>query len=436
MFEGKHSKLKIFLVFFTVFVNSIELFREPFEFYLSYVVMILFLPPLFNKHGIKPISMVMALFAFLFINGIVQIANGNNTPALFFKIIFGVMFSYIFYYLVVAEAEFNVKKLFDLYLKGCYIVSVIGIIQFIGFLIKVPVLYDYGWLLNLWGIVRGGNFGIRINSVFPEPTFFATSISAAVFVAIHNFLTKENYFFTKFEGLIIIIAYLLSYSGVGYMGLFVILLLIFMNYGFIRYLVVFLPLFVLLFYQLYQNVPEFKDRYDSGVELATTGKFKIGKTHGSSLILYNNFQVALKNFENYPLGTGLGSHPIAFKKYSLTKDIKIAGIDGNGMDANSMFNRLLSETGVIGVGLFFLLIVKGFVKRNTAIPVNSSYWIISNATLTLILLNLLRQGHYFLNGFPLLVWIYYYNRQNYLRELDTLDQIPTPPPVGNELANV
>jgi hypothetical protein len=173
------------------------------------------------------------------------------------------------------------------------------------------------------------------------------------------------------------------------------------------------------------------------VEVFSTGKYQLGKTHGSSLILYNNYQVAVRNFDDYYLGTGLGSHPIAFAKYSLTKGSKIRGIDLNGMDGSSMFNRLLSETGVVGVGLFLLLIFKGFVKRNTDVPINGSYWIISNACLTLILLNLLRQGHYFLHGFPLLVWIYYYNKRNYLNALADANKLPEEEPAGsNELIHV
>jgi len=418
MFEGKYSNIKIFLIYFSVFISSMELFKEPFEFYVSYFIFLMFLPYLLQKYGLRSIPKVLALFGFLFINGIIQIGLGNNTSGYFYKIFFGTFFSYIFYYLIVVDSGFDTKKLFDLYLKGCYVVSVIGLIQFIGFQIHIPALYDYGWLLNKWGVIRGGNFGIRINSVFPEPTYFSTSVSLAVFVAINNLLTKENYYYSKIQSLLVIGVSFLSFSGVGYFGLFITLILIFINYGLVRYAVIFVPLLALVFYQLYQNVPEFSERYDSTAEIFTTGNYKLGKTHGSSLILYNNYQVAVRNFKDYFLGTGLGSHPIAFAKYSLTKDVKTAGVDLNGMDANSMFNRLLSETGIVGVGLFVLLIFKGFVKRNLSIPINNSYWIISNALLTLILLNLLRQGHYFLHGFPLLVWLYYYNKQNYLTALE------------------
>ena len=41
-----------------------------------------------------------------------------------------------------------------------------------------------------------------------------------------------------------------------------------------------------------------------------------------------------------------------------------------------------------------------------------TFWIISGAILTMIVVNLLRQGHYFLNGFPFFIWLYYFNYVN------------------------
>jgi hypothetical protein len=426
MLEGKYSRIVVFLIYFTVFVNSITLFTSPFEFYAGYFIYLLLLPGLLMRHGLKNISMVLLFFLFLFLNGLLHLFLGNNTSDYFFKIFFGTFFSYIFYYEVIVESGYDIEKLFQYYLKGVYIVCVIGYIQFIGFQLHIESMYDYHWILNKWSVCGGGNFGIRINSVFSEPSFFSITISSAVFVAVCNIITKQSYYYTKLESLLIIIIYFLSFSGVGYLGVFIIIMLLFVNYGFLRYFIVFVPIAIGIFSVVYQNVPEFRDRYDSTIDIFSTGKFKIGNTHGSSLILYNNYYVAVRNFKDYYLGTGLGSHPIAFAKYSLTHGTKVAGIDQNNLDANSMFNRLLSETGVVGVGLFILLIFKSFVRKNSLIPGNDSHWIISNALLLLILLNLLRQGHYFLNGFPLFMWLYYYNKSVYLKKVAAYEMAELP----------
>ncbi|HRH11298.1 MAG TPA: hypothetical protein PLU73_07270, partial [Bacteroidia bacterium] len=54
---------------------------------------------------------------------------------------------------------------------------------------------------------------------------------------------------------------------------------------------------------------------------------------------------------------------------------------------------------------------KGYIVRDPERP--SNHWLISNAILVMILLNLFRQGHYFLNGFPFFVLLYLYNKIAY-----------------------
>ena len=106
-------------------------------------------------------------------------------------------------------------------------------------------------------------------------------------------------------------------------------------------------------------------------------------------------------------GGGIGSHPVAFKKYSLASKFKVAGFNNNSADANSMLLRLFSETGLFGVTIFIYIIFKFYVRRDP--DRDTFHWLVSNAILVMILLNLFRQGHYFLNGFPFFVLIYIYN---------------------------
>ncbi|MCB0410712.1 MAG: hypothetical protein KDD29_10870, partial [Flavobacteriales bacterium] len=150
-------------------------------------------------------------------------------------------------------------------------------------------------------------------------------------------------------------------------------------------------------------------------------------------ILYNNYIIATKNFKENPLfGTGLGSHPIAFEKYSIAKHIKVHGFNLNSADANSMLLRLISETGLFGVIIMFYIIIKFYIKRDEEYETN--HWLISNGILIMILLNLFRQGHYFLNGFPFFVLLYVYNYFDYQKlfeskenseEVDSLPQTET-----------
>lgn len=408
---AKNSEVLVVFIYLSIFINSIVLFKEPFEFYFGYLIYFLLLPVFAFRYGVN--RYIFFILLVLFVTSMISIMEGNNTWALFLKVFTGFTLSYLFYNYVILEYDYDLEKLFKWYLNGAFIVAIIGLIQFVSFQISFTPGYDYSWLLNKWGVVRGGNFGIRVNSIFGEPTYLASTLSAAFFVSLYNIFRRVSFGISKFKSVVIAIVYILSFSGLGQTGVFLALILLAVNFGLVRYIIIAVPAGIILFNFLYNNVNEFKDRYDSTVGLFT-GKeqFKIGKTHGSSFILYNNYQVAIKSFKNnFLFGTGIGSHPVSFAKYSLAKNFKVSGFNSNAADANSMLLRLISETGLFGVCIFLFILLKCYVSRDALN--DSHHWLISNAILVMILLNLFRQGHYFLNGFPFFVLLYIYNFLSY-----------------------
>lgn len=415
----------VLFIYLSIFINSFVFFKEPFEFYFGYLIYLVLLPVFISRYGFN--GSLVSIFLILLITGVFNIFIGNNTAALFFKVFTGLTLSYFFYYYVVLEFDFNIEKLFNWYLNGCYITSLIALFQFFSFQIGFVPGYDYSWILNKWGFAPGGTFGIRINSIFAEPTHLASVLSAAFFISLYNLTRKETYSISRRKSLIIVIVYILSFSGIGQTGLFLTLLFLAINFGLIRYIFIMIPVAIILFNVLYNNVEDFKQRYDGITGLFSGEEFVLGKTHGSSYILYNNYTVATKNFKtNFMFGTGIGSHPVAFEKYSLAKGIKTFGFNSNGADANSMLLRLISETGIFGVSIFLIIIFKCYVRRD---PNDDTYhWLLSNSLLVMILLNLFRQGHYFLNGFPFFVILYYYNSMSYklYRETAMLSATQTP----------
>jgi hypothetical protein len=71
-----------------------------------------------------------------------------------------------------------------------------------------------------------------------------------------------------------------------------------------------------------------------------------------------------------------------------------------------MLLRLMSETGIYGMGVMILLLIRCWISKPNAI--DNETWVMSNGLTIIILVYLIRQGHYFLNGFPLFLWLYYY----------------------------
>lgn len=412
--HNRSNKLVVFFIYLAVFINSYVFFQEPFEFHFGYIIFLVLLPAFVTRHKLN--KQLVYIFSLLLIIGLLNIALGNNTVAQFFKVFTGMALSYFFFYYVIVEFDSNVDQLFKWYLKGAFIVSLIGVVQFVSYQIGFKPGYNYQWIFNKWGVILGGNFGIRINSIFGEPSHLGGVLSAAFFISVYNLFMKEGYYLSRWQSMTIVVVYLLSFSGLGQMGIFVTIILMALNFGLVRYIFLLVPMTMFLFYFLYNNVKDFRDRYDSLIELFTTGKFVLGKTHGSSFILWNNYTVALENFKtNFIFGTGIGSHLIAFDKYSKAKDFVVRGFNFNSADANSMLLRLISETGLFGVTVFLVIIVKGYVKRVEETTTN--HWLISNALLVMILLNLFRQGHYFLNGFPFFVLLYVFNAVDYKNQM-------------------
>jgi hypothetical protein len=392
-------------IYISIFISSYIFFREPFEAYLSYAVFAFLLPIFFVKFGVPKYPVL--LFIPLFISGMIYCAVGLNTYPQFLKIFIGFFSSVLFYHYVFQLYEFDLKKLFRWYMLGCVILSMIGIFQVISFRVGFRPGYDFHWIgLNKWGVIRGG-LGIRMNSLFGEPAYFAAVVAPAFFVSIYNLTRINTIFITRRQSVVIGVAYLLTFSSIGILGIFLTAVLLLLNLGFVRYAIVFIPLSIFVFIYSYENVPEFRERYDGTIEIFGTGNYKSYEINGSSFVLYNNYHVASENFKRHPFfGTGLGSHPIAFDKYSLTLLEGAVDIDFNKMDANSMALRLMSETGLYGLSVMFLLLLRCWVFKNTA--KDQELWVMSNATAVIILLFLLRQGHYFINGFPFFLWMFFY----------------------------
>ncbi len=391
-------------IFITIFISSYVFFKEPFEAYVSYLAFVIFFPIFFTKFGL-PRWPVLLFFPLLF-SGIVNVAAGQNSSTMFTKIFVGFFASVLFYHYVIQVFHFKLKELFKYYMTGAFIVSLIGIFQLLSYFVGFTPGYNYTWLFNKWSFTEGG-VGIRLNSVFSEPSNFALVIAPAFFVSLHNVWTKKTLFIIRWQSIIIILAYILTFSSVGIIGIFLCIIFFLINLGVLKYSIIFVPILTFSFDFAYESIPEFRERLDGTFIMFETKNYKSYDIHGSSFVLYNNYHIALENFKLHPLfGTGLGSHPVAFDKYSLTNLTGAVDIEFNKMDANSMALRLMSETGLYGLFVMFFILFKCWIFKQRA--ASEEHWVMSNGLALIIILYLARQGHYFLNGFPFFLWMYFY----------------------------
>ncbi len=406
------SEFKLFwLLFIVLFSSGYVFFKVPFEFYFHYIFFLTLIPIWILRYGIPKI-IIKLLFIPLII-GLVHIGLGNNNPFTFFKIFGGLSITIMFFYHILLIKDFDFKKLFSWYIKFCYFLVLIGTVQVISFLIDFEYGYNYNWILNKWSLVKGGIVGIRVNSILSEPTYLATVVSPLVYISVKNLISKSNLYIKKHQSILVILISILTTSSIGFFGILLSLLLA-TNTIRLRYLFIGLFISISGFLITYNNVPDFRARVDSAFGLWIEDDFSTKNTNNSSFVLYNNLHIALEGLKNNPLfGTGLGSHEVAFKNYTLTKSVIKYDFEFNIKDGNSLFIRLCTETGLLGLFFILLLTVRGFIYRVPSVDIFQENKIISQSIFVLLILTLIRQGNYMLNGLPLMFIIYYYNYVDY-----------------------
>lgn len=408
------------VIFLSLFTSAFVFFKEPFEAYFHYVIFISLLPFFILKYRFP--KLVVQVMLIPFVVGVVNVMGENTDQFSFIKVFGGLLLTLLFYQYVMLYYNFNVRRLFKMYVKWCLWIAVIAWVQQVSYIVGFTWGYDYSWLLNKWGVAPGGILGIRVNSIISEPSGLAVVMMPAVYVAIYNLLRKETFIIDKKQSLIILGALILTSSSTGLIGLVVAFMLASDTLN-IRYILIGLAVAIGGGYAAYYNVDEFRSRVDTSIGLWVEEDFRIENTNSSSFVLYNNMHVATENLKEHPIfGTGLGSHESAYEKYSLTNTVVLYDFSFNTKDGNSMLIRLLSETGLLGAGFVLLILFRSFVQKNLNSELNE-YRIVSQGLFILIFVTLLRQGNYMLNGFPLIMLMYYYTKKEYVKRKNELLQL-------------
>lgn len=397
------------------------------DLYYYYLVIIVMFPALALKHKTLESNLIIIL-CYLFILGILNVLWKNNELFQFVKVFVSIFIYYWFFFLIIRDAQFDLLSLFKLYYKYAVVTAVIGLIQFFSFLIGFKPGYNYSWLgLRIIGTAElAGTNLYPVHSILGEPAAFAILISPAIYIAVSQLSGQKSLinFGKKWQAIVVLIAYLLTQSSTGYVLLLIVLVLV--NFKKINFLKLSLvaALIPLVTFALYTVSPKFSDRLDSSVGLITGSIVmdaveKGERTNGSSLVLFNHFIIAKANVSDHPFGTGLGSHHVAFAKYN-TLQTWFTGYGPDSIvlnihDANSLFSRILSEIGYLGIICTFIFIYRHFLRTGPYHVI-----VINHASLTIILASFLRGGPYFNFGLPFFVYCYYYSskflKQNQIKQ--------------------
>ncbi len=404
--------ISIFTLFSGALSYNLGFFAEFRVFYIILLaLLIVFSLSLKNLYLDKKIFFSIYL---LIIISYFDVLTGNNTTLLLVKQAIGILLNVLVFYLLFKVNNYDVLKLFKIYLNIAFIVALIGIFQEIGWLLKLKFMYDFSYILPSSAWITDLVFHrrlIKICSILPEPSVFCIVMMPAFFATLTSFFKNNLKFYNKFQSLVITLSIFLSFSLVGYLGmLFSLFLLTINQHAVTKTILKFLLIVPFLCITLYITIPEIKMRVDDTIKVLSGNK-KIGESNLSTFTWCSNIIVTFDSFRQHPfLGTGLGSYKINYDKYMPKV---LAETEGkvyilNSEDASSLFLRLLSETGILGILLFFAFIFKFYLKR---VRDPSNYlWIINNASATVFFLKLVRSGNYFSEGLFLFFWLYYFSK--------------------------
>ncbi len=399
-----------YLLIANVFLGGFVLFRRPFEFYLGYLFILLFLFMYLGAwRSLVVNATFICVFAIVIMLTLFNVFQHNTTLIYMAKQVFGILLTAVAYYLLIKMQEYDTKPLFQLYLKLAVCVAAIGLFQQISYIVGFQPGYDYRSVIPKWNYTPA-HFGLlRVNSILPEPSHYAIAFAPAFYVALTRVLKGSNDFLSKRCAWTVLVAYLLTFSTVALVAVLVDLFLIYWNAKRLRQMFFGGIVALGLIAGSYLCIPEIRVRVDDTFGVIT-GTSDLGGVNTSTFVLVSNAYVAYDSFCDNPLfGRGLGSHPISFERFSQSvfgeKIFTEGSVMLNMKDANSLFLRLLSETGLFGLTLTLLFLFKCRLPVNHEVSLN----VINNAIYALFWISLLRQGHYFYNGLFFFVWMYYFS---------------------------
>lgn len=404
----------------SVFMDDFIILRYqlPFDFYVYYLIFIISIIYYVRTHS--PIVLIPKWFSIsisIMVLITMVLTLYDNTFGLgVIKQVVGVIFTSIAYYTFLAYNNFEVKRIFRMYVFLAFFVSVEGLLEEV---------------LNLNGIhinekMRMTTSGFyRIFGITGEPYFLAVILLPAMFYSFYKMTIFEK-INSKVSNYILVptlfTCFIFTFSSAGFIGLGGIFLFWLYNKNYLSFTswkIILLPIFIVLFIISFVNLQnqweEFNIKFNQTLDAFATNSTKkedINELNTSSFALYSNYTIAKASFMDRPLtGTGLGTHEANYKKYFskyFDDDFVIRYGVFNTADANSMFVRLMSETGLMGLGFFFVFLLKNFVrKKGYNHPLLRDYTLINQGILIWFVIRLVRTGNYFGNGFFLFFFIYY-----------------------------
>jgi len=394
----KKNNIDQWLVVLGIFAHRLEVI---------FLLITLFI--LINRHRTILLSRkILICFLLIFITSFISITLLNYDFSFFFKQYSVILFYCIVYSFFFQSNKYDLVNIFSKYIKICYLVSILGLVQFVVYVISQINIFSF---INKASSLSGTQLS-RISSFTSEPSNLAVLLVPAIayylFSDTKSSKTLINY--KKRYFLIILVVAILTFSSIFYFSLFLMLLfkVIFLR----KNKLVKKSLIVMFFFSvtlILNNPSKQIDYSDYGIfknniakidqALENVNKLDYESIDGLSISVFAtlvNLSVAVKS-PNRISGTGLGTHE---QNYESIYPLSSGYVAKNTKDAYSLATRVFSEFGIIGLILLITFFVKYFNKHS----------FINMGVLFLLISLSLRGGNFVLYGVIFFFFLYYHTR--------------------------
>lgn len=287
--------------------------------------------------------------------------------------------------------------IWEKYLKVCFFFALIAWLQLF-------VYWGTGIDFLLW---PGRNFTgdgmiLRVHAYFEEPAMYAAFLTPYV---VYFLMEMDQLKQSRLKFAIVFISYLLTFSSIGLVCLFIIVMYKLYHSRY-KVLLLFLIALPILFFgaKMLESNNTFSETDQSRSEQSiakisetitafsnlSPGEFEL--LNASTYAIVSNAWVAM-NAPNRMFGNGIGSHNHSYETL-YTSDYILYGL--NKADAFSLLTRIFSEFGVFGLAILLIFILT-YANRQSSVNIASLFFFISC---------LIRGGHYTINGFFLFLFLF------------------------------
>lgn len=352
----------------------------------------------------------IVFLAYIFSVGLFFVGTGDTDQTLFIKQCVGfTLYGLVFYNFFKGEQE-RVSGIVNLYVKCSVAVALLGLIQIGAYFLDLKAVYDYSWLIPGYRVsvmyFNGYTHSIlRVNSLLSEASHFVLAVIPAFMYLVYRVINRDRKAYTGAS--IIGLALVFTFSAIGYVGLAVaVCMVIHRKFGATKFITTCIIVAICMT-GLFVKVGAFRNRL-LDIKRIFTEDIGLEEANVSSRTLLMNGLVTVESLRSSPFfGYGPGGHK---DRYTAHMDEIFQRENNytqrlNQYDGNSLFLRLLTETGIIGLGFLFMFFIRyyaGYRKEDLLV------WGMQHGIIVLLILRLIREGNYFTCGSFFFLWLYFY----------------------------